>query len=130
MELMKANNSGMWKPRQSGNPNGRPVGVRRQTQCGRARMVEIGGKPKVGRVQCQIRRAFIAAGGRPLTIGDLLPHCFPAAASYARWMRWSVYRAAPKFAESLGRAESRQGRPIVSAPNAEPRCLISHSKLA
>jgi len=83
-------------------------------------MVEIAGKPKLGRVQRQIRGAFIAAGGRPLTIGDLLPHCFPAAASYARWMRWSVYRAAPKFAESLGRAESRQGRPIVSAPNAEP----------
>jgi hypothetical protein len=35
-------------------------------------MLEIAGKPKVGRVQCQIRRAFIAAGGRPLTIADLL----------------------------------------------------------
>jgi hypothetical protein len=88
-------------------------------------MLEIAGKPKVGRVQRQIRRAFIASAGRPLSVADLLPHCFPAAASYARWMRWSVYRAAPKFAESLGRAESRQGRPIVWAPNAELRRLIS-----
>jgi Family of unknown function (DUF5681) len=28
MELTKANNSGTWKPGQSGNPNGRPVGAR------------------------------------------------------------------------------------------------------
>jgi hypothetical protein len=28
MELMKASNSGTWKPGQSGNPNGRPAGAR------------------------------------------------------------------------------------------------------
>jgi hypothetical protein len=39
-------------------------------------MLVIAGKPKVGRVQHQIRRAFIACGGRPLTIADLLPPLF------------------------------------------------------
>ena len=87
-------------------------------------MLVIAGKPRVGRVQCQIRRAFVACGGRPLTIADLLLCCYPQSRRYARWQRWSVYRAAPKFAEALGRAESRQGRPIVWVPNGELRRLI------
>jgi hypothetical protein len=54
------------------------------------------GKKRVGRVQLQIRRALIAADGRPVQIGDLLPRCFPAARNYPRWMRksdWNVFQA-------------------------------------
>ncbi len=90
--------------------------------------VLIGGKPdRIGRVQCQIRRAFVAADGKPLRIGDLLPRCFPGVDCYARWMRKSIHRALPKFGVSLGRT-SRQGRPILWAPKPELARLIGHTE--
>jgi hypothetical protein len=79
---------------------------------------------RVGRVQLQIRRAFIAADGKPLQIGDLLPRCFPSAASFPRWMRNSVHRAIPKFAISLCRTNGR-GRPNLYAAKPELARLIN-----
>jgi hypothetical protein len=55
----------------------------------------IAGKPRVSRVQRQIRRAFIAHNGKPLTVADLLPDCFPWATQYVRSQRWSAHRNLP-----------------------------------
>ena len=66
------------------------------------------GKPRLGRVQRQVRRAFVAAGAQPLTIAELLPFCFPRADSYARWMRWSVLGPRPSL-PSLRAALSKAG---------------------
>ena len=85
----------------------------------------IDAKPRIGRLQLRVRRAFIASNGQPLTIADFLPRCYPQTRSYARWQYRAVGRAACKFGVSLGRAESRQGRPIVWAPNAELARLIN-----
>jgi len=85
-----------------------------------------GGKlVRTGRVQCQIRRAFICSNGQPLCIADLLPRCFPAAKRHARWMRKSVHRALPRFAIPLGRIPDRQGQPMVWSPNAEICRLVA-----
>lgn len=72
------------------------------------------GKPdRVGRVQRQIRRALLAADGRPVSIGELLPRCYPRSTKYTRWQRWSIHRALPRFAVPLGRYMSAQGRPML-----------------
>jgi hypothetical protein len=85
-----------------------------------------GGKPvRTGRLQSQIRRAFICSNGRPLCIADLLPRCFPAAKRHARWMRKSVHRALPRFAIPLGRIPDRQGRPMIWAPRPEICRLVA-----
>ena len=84
----------------------------------------IDAKPRVGRLQRDVRRCFIAADGCPLAVSDFLPRCYPRAQSYARWQYRAVGRAARRFGVSLGRAESRQGRPVIWIPNAELRRLI------
>ena len=95
----------------------------RRSLSARGVLFANGGKKRVGRVQLQIRRALIAADGRPVQIGDLLPRCFPAARNYPRWMRKSVHRALPRFAVPLERTNTR-GRPIMWAPNPELMRLI------
>jgi hypothetical protein len=40
--------------------------------------MEIGKPDRIGRVQRQVKRAFIAKGS-PLRIGSLLAHCYPRA---------------------------------------------------
>jgi hypothetical protein len=77
----------------------------------------------VGRVQRQVRRAFVASNGRPLQIGDLLARCYPGTTDHPVWHRTNVHRALPKFAVSLGRTNA-QGRPIMWAPSPELRRLI------
>ena len=80
--------------------------------------------PRVGRLQCQVRRAFIAANGRPLSTTDLLRWCYPHLRRFDRWRCQNVRRAAPKFAESIGRRRSR-GVPILWAPKPELLRLIA-----
>jgi hypothetical protein len=98
-------------------------------QDGRSRSVrgqngEIADKRVVvGRVQRQVRRAFVASNGRPLQIGDLLARCYPGTTDHPVWHRTNVHRALPKFAVSLGRT-NEQGRPIMWAPNPELIRLI------
>ena len=82
-----------------------------------------GAKPRVGRVQLAVRRSFVAADGRPLTIRDFLSRAFPRTTQHPHWMRKSVQRALPRFAVSLGRTNA-QGRPIMWAPNPELIRLI------
>jgi hypothetical protein len=90
-----------------------------------------GGKPdRVGRVQTQIRRAFIASGGRPLKIRDLLVYCYPAAIKHPRWRRWKIHCALPKFGVPLGRISTKQGRPMLWAPKDELARLIRKPRRA
>jgi hypothetical protein len=86
----------------------------------------IDAKPRVGRLQRDVRRCFIAADGRPLTISDFLPRCYPRVQSFSHWQYRAVGRAARQFGVPLGRAESRQGRPVIWIPNDELRRLINN----
>jgi len=57
----------------------------------RARQSFIASKPRLGRIQLQVRRAFISTG-RPLQISDLLPRVYPRLTQFESWHRWSVRR--------------------------------------
>jgi hypothetical protein len=80
--------------------------------------------PRVGRIQCQVRRAFIAANGRAQSTTDLLRWCYSHLRRYERWRCQAVRRAAPKFAVPIGRRRSR-GVPILWAPKPELLRLIN-----
>jgi hypothetical protein len=81
------------------------------------------GKPdRIGRVQRQILRAFIASNGQPLLISDLLPRCYPRAKRFEKWHRNGVHAALRRFAVSLGRLPNVQGRPALWAPKSA--CLL------
>ena len=58
----------------------------------RARQSFIASKPRLGRIQLQVRRAFISSSGRPLQISDLLPRVYPRLTQFESWHRWSVRR--------------------------------------
>jgi hypothetical protein len=58
---------------------------------------------RVGRIRRQIKRTFIASGGQPLRISDLLPHCYPRLDAFKAWHRTNAHRAATKFAVKLER---------------------------
>jgi hypothetical protein len=100
------------------------VGIARSRSI-RSRVSVIGSKSRVGRVQLAVRRSFVTAGGKPLTIADFLPRAFPRTTNHARWMRKSVNRAIPKFGVCLGRIPHERGRPCVWVPNAQLGRLIS-----
>ena len=71
---------------------------------------------RVGRIQRQIKRAFIASGGQPLLTIHLLEHGYPRVDHYERWHYVSIYRAASKVAERVG----GPGRAfIIWGPNRE-----------
>ena len=74
-------------------------------------------KDRVGRVQRQVRRAFIVADGKPLCIADLLPRCYPRARQYTVWQRWCVHRALRKYGQRIGRSKTGRGCPIVWLPS-------------
>jgi hypothetical protein len=80
--------------------------------------------PRVGRVQRQVRRALVAAGGRPLSTTDLLRWSYPHLRRFECWRCQAVRRAAPKYAVPVGRRRSR-GLPIMWAPNAKLLRLIA-----
>src|SRR5262245_32148733 len=84
----------------------------------------IAGKHRVGRVQSQCKRALLAHNGGPVLISEFLRWAFPRADSYARWMRWSVHRALPKFAVPTGRYASLRGRPVAWIARPELMRLI------
>jgi hypothetical protein len=66
-----------------------------------ARMTVIASAPREGRIQRQIRRALIAANGKPLKTRDLINWAFPGAREF--WHYKSIYRAAPRYAVKDGR---------------------------
>jgi|SRR6516162_3879781 len=84
----------------------------------------IASLPREGRVMRQIRRCFVAAGGRALCVGDLLPRIYPHVDRYKHWHRWSCRRALLRYAMPVGRADAR-GRPIIWAPKPELMRLIT-----
>jgi hypothetical protein len=84
---------------------------RRSASRGRARMIVIANLGRTGRIQQQIRRAFIANGGKPLSTLDLVAWAYPAGRK--PWSCHDVRRAAFKYAVQLGPT-----RPVFWAPKA------------
>jgi hypothetical protein len=80
------------------------------------------GANRVGRIQRQVRRAFVASSGAPLEISALLASCYPRLAKFKHGHRKSVHRALKRFAVSLGRLPHVQGRPALWAPKSA--CLL------
>jgi hypothetical protein len=93
------------------------------TRSTRPKPSVIGAKDRIGRIQVAIRRSFIAANGRPLTIRDFLRSAFPRTTQHSHWQRKSCHRAIPRFGICLGRMPG-WGRPNLWVPNAELRRLI------
>ena len=61
--------------------NGRP------RHRGRPKHIVIADKWRIGRIQLGVRRAMVAAGGKPLGIADLLARCYPRASNHPVWHR-------------------------------------------
>jgi hypothetical protein len=70
--------------------------------------------PRIGRIQLRVRRALIAADGKPVTITDLLQYCYPFTDRFKMWHRTNIHRAVHKFAVEVGRRRCR-GAPILWA---------------
>jgi hypothetical protein len=87
--------------------------VKRRTRYGdNAYMAVIASLEREGRIQKQVRRCFVAHGGKPLTSPDFLPWAYPQLAEYKLWHRWSVRRALQKYAVPIGYC----GRATLWAP--------------
>jgi hypothetical protein len=69
---------------------------------------------RVGRVQRQIKRAFIASNGQPLTSTELLRWCWPR--ERRRWHYKELMVAASRFARRIGRSQTGSGRAYLWAP--------------
>src|SRR6516165_3319792 len=76
----------------------------------------IASMPREGRVMRQTRRAFVAAAGKPLRIGDVLPWIYPQLDRFKHWHRWSARRALLSYAVPIGRSETGRGLPVIWAP--------------
>jgi hypothetical protein len=65
-----------------------------------------------GRIQIQVKRAFVAAGGDTLSSSEVFDWVFARArrVSWRRRQRWSVVRVLRQIADPVGRAGTR-GRP-------------------
>jgi hypothetical protein len=70
-----------------------------------------------GRLRKQIRRAFVASGGKPLTTGQLAAYCYPRLKRYGCTRYARIRRAAGRLAYRIGRLRTG-GRPLVWAPKA------------
>jgi hypothetical protein len=81
-------------------------------------MTVIGAKDRVGRVQRQIRHAFVASNGEPLTIRQFLAFAYPKVDRYSHWHYAGCNRALPRFGVCLGR-QPGHGRPNLWAPKPE-----------
>jgi hypothetical protein len=72
---------------------------------------------RIGHIQRQIRRAFIANGGKPLTTSELAKRCYPRLAGLKQnWRRAQIRLAAERWAVRLGVARHLRGKPIIWAP--------------
>src|SRR5262249_5393549 len=71
-----------------------------------------------GRLLKQLRYAFIASNGKPLSTAELLPICYAIETAWGEiktWHRINLRRAAKRVARPIGRATTR-GRPIIWEP--------------
>jgi hypothetical protein len=99
--------------------------TRRARSIDRARLSFNAGKSRPGgRLQTQLRRAFISSSGKPLGMSRLLEWCYPATKQHPRWHRTNIRRALLRHAVNLGRIPHRRGRPGLYGPNAELVRLI------
>ena len=74
---------------------------------------------RIGRIQRQIKRTFIANPGRPLTTSELIRCAYPRLKVFETWRYEQVRVAAERFAVRIGVAKTRRGKPILWLPNAE-----------
>ena len=89
------------------------------TRTARARYVPIPPKNhgyRVGRVQRQIQRAFIASNGQPVSTSTLIRWCFPKLKTLPSWHYKSIRVAAARFAKRIGRSETGSGRAYLWVP--------------
>jgi hypothetical protein len=80
---------------------------------GRAHMMAIASGPREGRVMRQVRRAFIANGGKPRCMSELVAWAYPGLKHFECWHRWSVRRALLKIAKPIGRSSVGRGAPGI-----------------
>jgi hypothetical protein len=73
-------------------PSVRPHNWRRRS-IARARASFIASLQREGRVMRQVRRCFIAGGGKPRSMSELVAWAFPELKRFKHWHRWSVRRA-------------------------------------
>jgi hypothetical protein len=72
---------------------------------------------RVGHIQRQVRRAFIACRGSPLSTSELARRCYPRLAGINQSWRWAqIRKAASRWAVRIGRSERGTGRPVIWAP--------------
>jgi hypothetical protein len=96
--------------------NSSTPGLKGRTRSrGRAHMIAIAAGPRRGRVQRQVRRCFIAGGGKPRTMNELVRWAYPELERFECWHRWSVRRALLGFAKPIGRSSIGRGAPGIWA---------------
>ena len=88
---------------------------RRQRSIARARQSFIASLPREGRVMRQVRRAFTAAGGKPLSTSQIMPWIYPQLDRFKHWHRWSARRALLRYAVPIGRSSHGRGLSVIWA---------------
>ena len=88
----------------------------RARSIARARQSFVASLPREGRVMRQVRRCFIAAGGKPLSTSQIMPWIYPRLDRFKHWHRWSARRALLRYAVPIGRSETGRGLPIIWVP--------------
>ena len=75
-------------------------------------------KARFGSVASNVRsrRSFIANPGCPLTTGQLLKRAYPRQQRYQHWQYAQVRLSAERFAQRVGVARDRRGKPVLWAP--------------
>ena len=72
---------------------------------------------RIGHIQRQVKRAFIASLGRPLSTSQLLIRAYPRQQGpFASWQRRAVRQAADRWAVRAGRSSRGKGTPIMWLP--------------
>ena len=70
---------------------------------------------RIGHVQRQILRAFIASDGQPLSTSTLIRWCYPRLKTLPKSWQYKVVKlAASRFAKRIGRSENGSGRAYVA----------------
>jgi hypothetical protein len=72
-------------------------------------------KWRVGRVQRQVRRAFLASNGKPLSTAELIRRAYPRLRKFESWRYRQVREAAERWAVRIGVAGLR-GEPVLWMP--------------
>jgi hypothetical protein len=72
---------------------------------------------RIGHVQRQVKRSFVASGGQPLTTGDLIRRAYPRQTKFESWQYAQVRQSAERWAVRMGTA-SQRGEPVLWKPKA------------